>query len=389
MEIKKRLKLLNSQHQQGLSVAQRLTKEFFLKKLLHDGPARLFTIVSVISLISFGIFLWVLLSEQKEQHSLSLDTYSNSLAEISSYQIRVLMTENNRIGLQSVLNDLVNQKSIVNGVIYTVDNEIIVQAGEINSELSKELKNVTVPITLDTSVLGSLTLTIDAQSSDMSTTVYLLFFSILAIVITGFLLLYRKGAEISPAALTVQNDIGTETTQATYIEETSALLVISISSLNKINQQLNADARKKQFDQLQSSLNKILTLYSGCQTATTSDSIIVRFKNTDSSQCFSNALYSAHLLQEVNKAKQSLLKLCCIVFDLKDNENTCDTLLQTKQVIGQNKDQLFITKEIYQESNLIEKIIADDSENYSTLIKIVGLSSKCTQLLANQLKHLL
>ena len=100
------------------------------------------------------------------------------------------------------------------------------------------------------------------------------------------------------------------------------LLSLDCHTLEKIYQQLNADARNHAFEQLQLTIKKVLALYSGQQVAATTNTLIISFKGKDKKECLFNALCCAYLLRKVGQKQQWLIRFSSLIHDSDSNITT-------------------------------------------------------------------
>ncbi len=346
------------------------------------------------SLIFFCVALGWLINAHHSQQQQILAAYGNTTSQLATSQLSVSMGNNNLIGLQSLLNDLVKQERVVNAIIYDVDNKIIVQSGNIDTLTPESHKAFTVPITLDNTILGSLTITFDSQITKNHWLILLLALTaILPIAISLFLIVKRTPDKpLSEHKITKATEILTDTpidTPAVKIANRS-LLVVHIHTLDKLYQQLNAEARQKQFNKLQITIKKVLTLYSGKQVAVSPDCIILSFEDSDMTACSFSALCCAHLLREYSEQQQWLIHLSAILYSEKDDFDAAYNLPILRQYLNTVKKsgELLITAHLVDNSNLNKRLQLEDS-NQNNFKKVIGFSDNYENLLKNQLSHLI
>jgi hypothetical protein len=302
------------------------------------------------------------------------------------------MSNSNLIGLQSILNDLIDQTKAINAIVYGVDNKIIVQAGEVNS--MDAFKAYTSPITIDDALLGSLTINIDA-STDSN---YWLTIALPALFAALLLLLLRilhtavkdnLSTKEAQTATELNHNIDSVSRQAET--KYQALLLLDFHTLDKLYKQLNADARNNEFEKLNSATQKILTLYSGVTIAASASTILIRFENKDQKDCVFNALCCAYLLNQTCLKQQWLIRFSSYVYDKEDNITITDfTQLRPlcHQNINRDSSGIFIKQKTIREHQLDNRFtltISPESE-YSY---VTGISSNYENLIKNQLSHIL
>ncbi len=345
------------------------------------------------SFIFFCMALGFIINTHHTQQQQIITAHGHTTSQLATSQLTVSMGNNNLIGLQSLLNDLVKQERVVNAVIYDVDNKIIVQSGNINTLTPEHHKAFTSPITLDNTILGSLTITFDTKTEKEHWVIFLLALAaILPIVIN--ILLIRRGIPrelLPPHTNTTTEEPEDISTKNIPIEPTHcSLLVVHIHTLDKLYQQLNAEARQKQFDKLQTTIKKVLTLYSGQQVAASPDCVILRFEDSDITGCSFSALCCAHLLREFSEQQQWLIYLSTILYNEKDNFNAAHNLPALRQYLNNIKKpgELLVTNNSIENSSLSERLQLETCPS-NGFRKVIKFSDNHENLLKNQLSHLI
>jgi len=348
------------------------------------------------------LLLWLIAHHYQQQQASLIDAYGDALNQLATNQLKVSMSNNNLIGLQSILNDLIDQTNAINAIVYGVDNKIIVQAGEVNS--ADTFKAYTSPITIDDALLGSLTINID-DNIDSS---YWLVIALLAVLATLLLLLLRmlhtsaRGPatkdhavkkNVSPNSISTTNEtnLSTDPTSTQVEPQHQALLLLDFNTLDKLYKQLNADARNIEFEKLTLATQKILTLYSGVIIAASASTILIRFENKDQKDCVFNALCCAYLLKQAALKQQWLIGFSSHVYDNVDKVTITD-LSQLRHLCHQNSNrdssEIFIKQKTISEHQLDNRFtlsISPESE-YSY---VTGLSGNYENLIKNQLSYIL
>lgn len=338
-------------------------------------------------LISFS-GLWLANHDNQQQQQQFIKYHGVIVNKLTVNQLAITMANKDLIGMQSLLQRLAQQKSIVNAVIYDVDNTVLVQSGVISGQPSVSQQTFTTPIVLESTILGSLTTTSDIEFKPKG---WLIFVIIIGAILP-FILLSRHILRIE---LTPTNyaEISTDNKQQlteTVIEKdyTNAygLLLIQIHDLEKISKQLNAHARNKEFATLDKLLNNILTLYSGEKIALNQGCIALKFNDKDKDKYLFNAICSAYLLLESAKKKRLFIKLSATLYSpsnkisLQQEIPHLINLSQAGKILINNNE---LDCHILEERLIFEKI--EDSH----FKKVIGFSESHQKLLDNQLTHLL
>jgi hypothetical protein len=338
-------------------------------------------------LISF-CGLWLTNYNKQQQHHQFINTHGIIVNQLTVNQLATSMANKDLIGMQSLLQRLTQQKSIVNAVIYDVNNTVIVQSGIINGPPSVSQQSFITPIALESSLLGSLTTTVDIKFKPKG---WLLFIIIIGSALP-FMLLSRYILKIESTAINnteTSTDNKQKITEA-VIEKHDAnaygLLLIQIHDLEKISKQLNAQARNKEFETLDRLLKNILTLYSGEKVAFNQGCIVLKFSDKDKDKYLFNAICAAYLLLESSKNRRLFIKLSATLYGPSNGislQQEIHQLINLSQV-----DNILINNNKLDCPLLEERLMLEEIEG-SHLRKVTSFSPSHQKLLDNQLTHLL
>ncbi len=333
------------------------------------------------------LLLGLIINHSYRQQHILFDDYGDSLSHLMADQLAVVMSNHNLIGLQSLLKEMTQYKDISNATVYDVDNTIIVQAGNLSNQGRDNNKIITSAITLDNALLGSLTVTVNNRVNLPISLITLLLISTLLPTI----LLFFKTPIV---ALANRDHLHIKPEVKSPPSKTSApgqsVLVLHIHTLDKLFQQLNAEARQQQFLQFQDRLKKLLTLYSGDYLSASRDGLIIGFNNTEALSRLFNALCCAQLLQETNERQSSLLQFSAIVYEANRCLDLSEGLLPFRQLLNSTANQsgLFINNISLECAGLRERLQLQPLQG-SNFTKVTGFSGNHRALLENQLTHLL
>lgn len=355
-------------------------------KLLYLLNTHTAIAVSAISVVIACIMLWFIMGQHYHQRLLLIDAYGDSLSKLASSQLKVPMSANNLIGLQSVLNDLIKQDRVINAVVYNIDNKISVQAGEIRDIDINTTNAYTSPINLDDALLGSLTINIDNQVNNN----YWLIIALLLLIAASPLIFLRKQPHYREPK-TAQKEQVEKTdaadTSSTTKQDYQILALIEFSKLERLYKQLNAEARNNEIEKLRLATQKILTLYSGKVVSASTQTLTISFENKDKKDCLSNAVCFAYLLTKTKAAQQWLFDFSVFIHE-KENEISIDYLTNLNPSPGKCTDgKIFIKKELSTNGTLEELI--SETKNENGYNDIISLSKKYEKLIESQLAHTL
>ena len=376
-------------------------------------------LISLLLLGLFGTLVWLLTQQQQQQQQRLIDHYGNSIIQLSSQQLRLSLSNRNLIGLQSALDDLSQQQRVINAIVYDVNNQILVQAGNTSGQYTQPHKSLTTTIAIDNTVLGSLTLTLDTHTPEQRGLALLTVLLFTATLLGGLhitasyqrrdTVLQTTSPQTTAAPATQQEQAKPRKaaqaapsypkTPTTY----TILLVLHLQNLDKLYRQLNAETRQQALGQLQSTLKNILTLYSGEQIATAADSLIIKFDSSDRKNAILNALCSAYLLDKTGEQQQWRLSFSSLIFDSTTELDACATLPHSQPLFA--KRGLFITKQLiaqqeaasadlgeYITTQALERAKTAEEESAEEAIgflQVIDFKDNHRHLLNNQLKHLI
>jgi uncharacterized membrane protein affecting hemolysin expression len=338
-------------------------------------------------LISFG-GLWLINYDSQQQQQQFIRYHGQIVNKLTVNQLATTMANKDLIGMQSLLQRLAQQKSIVNAVIYDVNNTVIVQSGVISGQPSVSHQSFTTPIAIDNSLLGSLTTTVNMEFKPNS---WLLLVIVIGSLLPFILLsCYLFKNKLVPKSITsnARNIIQKtpEATTETQAIQTYGLLLIQIHDLDKISKQLNAQARNKEFETLDTLLKNSLTLYSGEKIALNQGCIVLKFIDKDKDKYIFNATCCAYLLLEAAKKKRLFIKLSATLYS---SSNTISLRQEIPQLINlSHVDKILINNNDLNYHLLEERLIFEEIEE-SHFIKVVSFSERYQKLLDNQLGYLL
>ncbi|MGH1440139.1 MAG: hypothetical protein ACRBBR_08530 [Cellvibrionaceae bacterium] len=353
-------------------------------KLLHFIDTHTAIAVSAISVVIACIMLWLIMGQHHHQRLLLIDAYGDSLSKLASSQLKVPMSANNLIGLQSVLNDLIKQDRVINAVVYNIDNKISVQAGEIRDIDINTTNAYTSPINLDDALLGSLTINIDNK---INNNYWLIIILLLLIAASPLIFLRKQPSYREPRTAQKEQSEKTDTADIanTTKQDYQILTLIEFSNLERLYKQLNAEARNNEIEKLRLASQKILTLYSGKVVSASTQTLTISFESKDKKDCLSNAVCFSYLLAKTKEAQQWLLDFSIFIHE---NEISIDYLTQLNPSPGKYTDgKILIKKELSISSALKELIAETKSEN--GYADIISLSTKYEKLIESQLAHTL
>lgn len=388
-----------------------------IKPLAHSGISeqltlqRLFQLLLLACILScLTLFLTLALhaSHNARQQAQWLNDYGQGMARLVRSQLAVAVNDNNLISLQSQLNQLLQQQRVFSAVVYDVNNRIIVQAGTATPLHSRATDHhtITTPVTLDSSVLGSLTLTLVTDNNRPSAIVGMLgaiSFALL-LVSLGIAFYWRRlqsdteaNATAATAPPLTSEKLPLATTDAVVIKPESLhsiALALHLGTWGSLTKQLNAEARQHQLLQLQEQIDKVLTLYSGNQCALTPETIVLSFSDGDSDTALTNALCSAYLLSANNDKRAALLRFNCFIYDPDTHGDSLTGMASLQQLVKSpasvedKRATTFVQQALAKKHSLGQRVSYQSDNDNSGYVAVERFSERYEQLLQRQLKHL-
>ena len=304
------------------------------------------------------------------------------MSKLLSSQLSVPLGANNLIGIQALLRDFSEQNKVLKVTVYDVDNRILVQAGRIMAE-QDNTKDFTHPINLDQTLLGSVTISLDMNTSQTGLIpLYFLVALLLTLALTATS--FTIPSLSLPPNLTAR-DI--EATNAATVETASSFLSIKLLNIEKLYQQLNAQTRQQELEKLQTAIHAVLKLYSGKQILACNDQVILSFESTSLHQAILHALCSAHLLQKTREQQAHLLAFNLTVSIPKQELNITSKVVQNR-LLSKDSSQgnILIEQEVLELSQLRNRVIHKPwSVNPACSLRLIeGFDETYQQLLDKQ-----
>jgi hypothetical protein len=330
-----------------------------------------------------------------QQHHASMSQliheYGDSITQLSADQVVTSLLNGDAISLQAAAQNIINKSIASSVIIYNVNNVILAQAN--GEDMPTDTEHYTSPIVSGNNIIGSITIGISATlftiKNDQTITFIILFFLLVAMIIV-----YIKAQQ---HATIPETDNKTITTMSTGSENSNTLhpqrifLVLHIQNINTLYQQLNAELRAQQLDQLDNNIQHALRLYSGEAISTTDDCIILGFNHHDKEQ-ISNALYSGSLIIKLNQqSPDSVITINGLIQSHHGNHPLSKRLHGARKSMASTEHQhtLFISQTLIDEYQLQSKIDIDNPEGSSTPLKICHLKGHYQLFLDKQIQKLM
>lgn len=362
--------------------------------LKHSRLHRIILTLSSVFFLCICTLVTLYIQNHQAQQQMLIESYSAGLTHITSDQLMVAMAEENKIGMQATLNKLIERDGVINAVIYDVDNRIMVQAGDVNGINidDSQTRSFTSPITLDDSLLGSLTITMavpEQRYSGLLLTVLMTLLILLGLFFLGSWIPEKNHTSIKHTTTTPMTKGGSkEGTEAEgkQVEQQQALLKLHLHTVDKLHQQLSADMRLLEFKKLDTFTQKILTLYSGKLIAASPNTLLFSFRGSDKNTALFNALCSAHLMGLAAEKSQSLLRFTRFIYDASQSIPSSE-VIELKSLKTQEHEGTVINKNTLDDE--LKSRLSLTLSSHPDYWYVSGLSHNYSLLLDKQLTHLL
>lgn len=248
-------------------------------------------------------------------HTQYLQTYGNALAAMAANQAIEASFNNDLIGLQAILQEVMKNPNTLLATIHDVENHLQVQAGDSRAlEQSKSL-SFTTPIVLHSSITGYLSVHLKQADSASPVPVWLVILSCLLMVsVAIWQLVATDSFELIDTPLesgskssndgepvTYENSSDDSETHDNSVQEIPLVYaIIHIKNLAVLQQQLNGENFRKTLSTVDQIISDVLALYNGAGYSFNNDQFQLRFYAIDATnEALFRAACSAWLIVEL------------------------------------------------------------------------------------------
>ena len=281
---------------------------------------------SPLFIISTTALVCLLLSASllQHQHTQRLDLrtahYGNALASLAAKQATDATLNHDLVSLQVTVSDVARNPHILNSTIHDVESRLLVQAGEspnTGNYTQRDHRSYTAPITLHDSVAGYVTVTVDSQAlfEQQDDSWLLALLGLAAALLVLSLLNVRQGpssaknTDNSGAQSELQLSPATAATE--QLGDDAIIISLCFQCINwpTLKQQLGNTLKQQLFEDLQSQLSGINTLYSGRVEFAQEDFVELQFIGDDLGNTTFRAICAAQLFFQLLNSRCAGIQL--------------------------------------------------------------------------------
>lgn len=355
-------------------------------------------------LLLLSLLLWLLINSGRQQQLQAVDRYGATITRMTASQLAVPMNAENRIALQAMLTEITQYDTIEQAVIHDLDSRIVVQSG--NPGISDGTrKEYTRAITLDETLLGSFTLSLNSgigRSGGFYMGLFGLLLLLLTVAMATVLIAISRSKARDHCRQTHrdagkhnQDQSGAAIPAARHFDNAivphRAVVILQLDTIDTLFRQLNSEARQQELARLENTLQKILTFHSGQLVALGERVIIAGFDNPDKDEAVFQALCCAWLVQQTSQKQQWLLQITALISTACDRVSLADLSVIRCLCRRENKRPLLlITDRLLNDVNLSKRLLCRKTDKHTNngISHVEGFANNYQQLLNRQLSYL-
>lgn len=373
-------------------LSTRLAKRLFAE-LDNIPQQRLVTYTTMVisaslALLTLLLSSWFYSQQNSNMVQQTIDSYGEGLASLAADRIAATTFHQDPISLQAVVRAIASKKAVNSVVTYDVNNNILAQAdkqqGQSTPDLtSTRLQYYTAPVTISSNLAGSITIGIDPVSFNGSIShlpIWCAALLLIAIAISAYRQRKLNQKSIQPTNNTHAVAEHTEAHSADdpelkhhKVDNSLVTLSIQLMNIDTLQQQLNAESRQLQLQQLQQDIDHAAALYNASLINVTNNSIILNFGCVNKDNIFS-ALCCGQLLLRLNQDKpKAIIAISNTVQCVPEYYQLDKTLpaVQANYDTQNSAHQLFIDPDIIATYQLNKRITLADIDSQNDIEEMV------------------
>lgn len=306
--------------------------------------------------------------------------YGQALASMAAKQAVDATLNHDLVSLQVILSDIVQNASVQTAAIHDVENSLLVQAGNsrpLHGVSSSTYSSFTAPITLQDSIAGYVTVSLDISATHSSRNIWLfLALSGAGLIATATIALYRHiryqsneetgepddNDSIPQSAQNLSDPPASESCHTDISPEFCSELTLYCSNLVTLRQQLNNDLLKQAVGKFEQQIKGVMALYNGKLIHTSSDQIKLAFyhNNSEEESTF-HAVCGALLILSLQSLthSSSQVRLSAGITPAMQYQHSLMDQLQATEIQAQCLNSL---EKLPQGTVLVAKALADSGE---------------------------
>ncbi len=373
-------------------------------------------------IISITTLVCLLLSASllQQQHHQRLEQrtghYGTALARMAAHQATDATLNHDLVSLQVTVRDVARNPDVLSATIHDVENRLLVQAGsspQSGDYQQRDTRSFSAPITLQDSVAGYVTVTIDAQAlyeqQDDTWLVALLGLAGALLVMSIFNQRQQLSAKHTPQPADTPPHSGDPLPPKEVHEEEAPArenpsrritikLVLHCLNGPSLKQQLSATLRQQLLRELQGHLSGVNALYSGRILTADTDNLEVQFQGDDLGTTGFRAICAAQLLFKLLRQSSAGIQLhysAAVYHAPQDDSLTQQLELSNfrerliEVLAGLDSGQLLLENSDAATSQLLQRLqYASDSAADSNWLLVEGVQPSYQGLLEKQARQL-
>jgi hypothetical protein len=329
--------------------------------------------------------------QQRQFVTNATDQYGEQIAKLTADQVVSSLLNNDAISLQAIARNVSTQSVASSVIIYDLKHRILAQANNTAPE-TDNTHHHTSPVVSNNNIIGSVTIGISplSLSSDTPDTLTPILTILLLITSIGIYIKGNKELTISTDDKPATNKkIEATPTVSTLAHEDTPkrviLLTLNIHNIDQLYQQLNAELRQQQFQELESNISHAVNLYGAKKISSNHNGLTLSIDGD-----IACALFTAELILRLNQhAKHSIIILNALMQAQESEESLLSTLDSTRKSIHSTGKQhcLFISRDLADKHAVKDKATLQDS-NTPKILEVTTLKENHKNLLNKQLAQL-
>lgn len=367
-------------------------------------------LISATTLICLLISASLLQQQHHQRLEIRTDQYGNALASLAASQATEATMNHDLVSLQVTVSEIARNPDILSVTVHDVENRLLVQAGDspnAGDYANRDHQSYTSPVTLQDSIAGYVTVTIDTQTlyEQFDDTWLMALLGLAGAIIVLSIINQRQAPDDE-----IDTDGSPQTVQSEQPDEPAPTprssgtdqedyVTLKFCCLNwpSLKQQLSATLRQQLFDDLQGHLSGINALYSGRITLADHETLELEFHGDEIGNTTFRAICAAQLLFTLlqNGSAGIQLHYAAAVYHSRkgtalnlylDQAKTRQRLMNT--LLAQTNHGLLLDSQTCATSQLLQRLQTGEDLVDGQWIAVEGLRPSYQGLLDKQAKQL-
>ncbi|MBU3069348.1 hypothetical protein KOI40_05910 [Aestuariicella sp. G3-2] len=369
-------------------------------------------LISATTLICLLISASLLQQQHHQRLEIRTDQYGNALASLAASQATEATMNHDLVSLQVTVSEIARNPDILSVTVHDVENRLLVQAGDspnAGDYANRDHQSYTSPVTLQDSIAGYVTVTIDTQTlyEKFDDTWLMALLGLAGAMLVLSIINQRQAPDDDAdtsvphqkAALAEQPDPAAPAPRSGGNEQED-YVTLKFCCLNwpSLKQQLSATLRQQLFDDLQGHLSGINALYSGRITLADHETLELEFHGDEIGNTTFRAICAAQLLFTLlqNGSAGIRLRYAAAVYHTRKGSSLSLYLAQAKNrqqlmntLLAQPDHGLLLDNQNCATAQLLQRLQTGENLVNGQWISVEGLRPSYQGLLDKQAKQLL